>query len=456
MIKRGIGYYVVLALCVLGLVLQPIKIFALNILSSDYSDLVNNLNNIGDGHQFNNITNLSASSAGYGVFSRAVSDCMDLFGESLSLSDGFYSPYALFDGEYYLFALAFLEQISSSTTTYYRGYIYFYNNPPNAVNGVFDGSDMLMGCAYQYNFSTGSYSVYKVADFYNDDVTFINSSIRHYFPIGVFGINGTYYAIENYTNDYITPSIPVPDLPNYPDGTGNTYNPDANSGQVNWPNFIYMIASWFFYNGVMNTNLPGQSQTFNYPGTVGIGAALTYDWLCKVNLGNSTVSYLGNDYPNYLFQLSELMYMIDESIGHFADNIEDLDIGSIGSDIFSIKSDLEAAFPEDEAEINSAIADAIMDPESDNHISAAGIVQSKSDLDEGLSAFEVDTSGSVYSSPFAAISNPDNWLFFSQDTAANLQVQPAEASLQGVDNSSDLLYYNSVNQQVNNMMGWGD
>lgn len=453
MFKRGIGYYVVLAMCVLGLVLQPVSVFASDFLFSNYDELYSALNS-GTDFNFLNPTRIAATQGIRIAAELAFSELSEMLDESFNYWSAVDSPIYIFDGLEDIYPIISVVSI----THYYIIYVYLYDTPIDTINSYIPNDSFLISCGATYDLNTSSASLRDGgASFDAPSLQLLsNSQSTYYIPYGAIGFDGFFYAIEGYTNQFVTPSIPVPDLPNYPGGTGNTYNPDANSGQVNWPNFVYMIASWFFYNGVMNTNLPGQSQTVNYPGTVGIGAALTYDWLCKVNLGNSTVSYLGNDYPNYLFQLSELMYMIDESIGHFADNIEDLDIGSIGSDISSIKSDIEAAFPAEEAEVNAAIADAIMDPESDNHISAAGIVQSKSYLDEGLSAFDVDTSGSVYSSPFAAISNPDNWIFFSQDTAANLQVQPIDASLQGVDNLSDLPYYNSVNQQVNNMMGWGD
>lgn len=427
-----------------------VPIFGLNLLYDDYSSMITALNNTN--HQFIDITNLSNSSTIYGLLTRCFSDCMALFDDSLSLTDGYYSPYLLM-GDYPMYAFAFIDYFETNTDAFRRCTLYFYNNPVHAVNGVIDGSDMLMGCSYTHRTSTGAYNVYKSADFYNDDVTFITTSGRYYLPIGVFGIDDNYYAIEGYTDQFVTPFIPVPDLPNYPNGNGNTYNPDANSGQVNWPNFVYMIASWFFYNGVMNTNIPGQSQTVNYPGTVGIGSALTYDFLCKVNMGNSTVSYQGNDYPNYLFQLSELMYMIDESLGSFADSLEDAEIGTslstINNNIQELTDGFNELYPEDARNMVTEIEDEIYDSENGG-ISISTMQDAlsiKNTADESFDTGYSLTEG--ITGLFGWSSDSEGWGFWSTAVQNDLD-SPVNASLM----EDDIVdFINSKDGEIDRKLG---
>lgn len=228
-----------------------------------------------------------------------------------------------------------------------------------------------------------------------------------------FWFGSDYYIVSNST----APS--TPSIPSYPDGSGNTFVPDANSGEVNWPNFIYLITSWFFYNGIMRTNLPGEPATWNNSNWISIADALTYQFLCQTNLGQNDVTWGNNTYPNYLYQVTELMYMIDESIGRFSDNIEDLDIESIGSDIADIKSNIELAFPSDESAINNVIAETVLDDTDSTGLTASKVTQGKHALDDNASIFALDTSGGEYSSPADAITHGD-WSFWSQTTVDNL------------------------------------
>lgn len=429
MFKRGIGHYVVLALCILGMVFQPIKIFADSFLFNDYDSFISALNS-GTSYNFVNANNFAASSgvrlAGELAFSTIAFD----LDESFNFRSALFNPIMIFDETEDMYPFVTINYL----THYIIVYVYFYDSPINVINGYIPNDSFLVSCGATYDTNNGSVSIRDGGSSFDAPSLqlFANLQNAFYMPYGAIGFDGVYYAIEGYTDEFVTPFIPVPDLPNYPNGNGNTYNPDANSGQVNWPNFVYMIASWFFYNGVMNTNIPGQSQTVNYPGTVGIGSALTYDFLCKVNMGNSTVSYQGNDYPNYLFQLSELMYMMDESTGHLADYIEELELEDVGSNLADIKSDLEAAFPAAEVAINDSVADTVLDNSSGSGLTASKIVGAKSDLDDSLSKFSVSLGSDAEFSGVGSALDGQDWSFWSQQTFDNCYMftfDPFEAQL---------------------------
>lgn len=447
MFKRGIGHYVVLALCVLGLVLQPTLIFAAQ--DYQYNALTTLLYNwrwtVHD--TFNTYgSRINVYNDDYDSEMTAIYIMYEFFGESPSM--GFQARDVSEGSSHILNVRAFPLNDWTLSRGSGSNLVYFYANkatwayvgnfsydPNNMLDSILDGIDSQFN---RSNFNAGNW-FYLGNGVQPGYISVSNSnglSVSSKYPKSTS--NSTNLS-PDFTFTLDTSSSYNPDLPSSDVLPPDIENPDDPDGLL--ANYLYyFIRSNFFYrdgNSVLNDSWVPVSQY------------LTYDMFCKLNILDSTVVVGNNEMPNYLNLFYGEMTAILAAI-------DSIDLDSIDSNIADIKSDLETAFPAEESEINAAIADAIMDTESDNHISAAGIVQSKSDLDEGLSAFEVDTSGSVYSSPFAAISNPDNWLFFSQDTAANLQVQPVEATLQGVDNSSDLPYYNSVNQQVNNMMGWGD
>lgn len=427
MFKRGIGHYVVLSLCILGLVFQPITIFADTIYDAET----------------------------LGRFIKPFSSILD---EDVTLSN------TVFDiASYYSLSL---YDLSASNVVCFRSpnngiYLYFMPSTYHVTMNV-----PTPNSSASYAFYNGISSDRLVVNFYyylNGSYGSGSSNSTSFSTIGTI----LFISDDMTTNDGRSIFVSV----GSGSGSGGSGNPS------DWPSssdITTMLQNLYLQNGLMyglnfHCATPDGQTIFNSSWS-GVAEVLTYDFLCKTNPNQPNVSVASWDgvnhtYSNYIYEnnqnipnYTDTLALINSRVNSILINTSTTNsrLNTINNSVNAVNNNLNTIFPSDERLINDSIADAVLDDSNDSGLTTSKITTTKSDLDDGLSAFEVDTSGSVYSSPFAAISNPDNWLFFSQDTAANLQVQPVEASLQGVDNSSDLPYYNSVNQQVNNMMGWGD
>lgn len=414
MIKRGIGHYVVLGLCVLGLVLQPVIVFA-DSYSLSYSDYLDWLS--------------------------------DLTGYTFQLFSSEDLPSVITGSEYY-------HSDSIISMFYNSGYPFaFISDLPSNIPVI--------------NYSAVFYRSFASSDglglthYFTLDGTWMNISrymVAVYPPQNVESIVGIYIGgdFSFFYGEHLyrvsNSSSSSPSIPTYPDGSSNTYQPDANYGEVNWPNFVYSLTSWFFYNGIMRTNLPGDTATWNNSNWISIADALTYQFLCQTNFGSSEVTWGNNTFPNYLYQLSDLMYMMDESTGRLADYLEELELEDVGSNLADIKSDLEAAFPAAEVAINDSVADTVLDDSSGSGLTASKIVSAKTDLDDSLSKFSVTLGSDAEFSGVGSALDGQDWSFWSQQTFDNCYMftfDPFEAQLmdgEDVATQEDSLF--------KNLLGW--
>ena len=264
-------------------------------------------------------------------------------------------------------------------------------------------------------------------------------------------------------------------------GTGGTddpsdWPPDSGSyTDVFDKNIYYQLG--LFLSSNFNCYTPNGNTHFN-SGWVGVGLALTYDYLCKINKSSQNVTVTLADgtsaqLPNYLYSNdSATLSSINDHLSYIHSNtttgnsylstissrvnttntrLNTLNT-TINNQMNAVNNKLETAFPSDQAAINDFIAEDLMDDTSGNGLTINRIASSKSDLDDGLNTFKLDTSESQYSNPFSALSDAD-WSFWSQNTLNNLgsaySYSFSEASLMSEDdvftaNQNDLL----------NLLGW--
>lgn len=430
MFKRGVGNYVILALCVLALVLQPVKVFADDYYYNSENEFISELNSILGGEYFStfeidqtvgNIVGDFIVDFGSGSYSVTLDDI---------IGGWFFYSQQLSTLIVYPKQTMVIKSFSAggTVTSTWTTVRYIYRNGSITEQAAQSRNTPL----YKRN-ATGQTLAYNI---YSD-----NSA-----SVFIDPYNNSY----NYDPDYLDPSIPS--IPSYPSGDSNSYVPDADIGQVNWPNFIYALTSWFFYNGIMRTNLPGEDATWNNSNWISIADALTYQFLCQTNFGSSEVTWGNNTYPNYLYQLSDLMYMMDESTGRLADYIEELELEDVGSNLADIKSDLEAAFPAAEVAINDSVADTVLDDSSGSGLTASKIVGAKSDLDDSLSKFSISLGSDAEFSGVGSALDGQDWSFWSQQTFDNCYMftfDPFEAQL--MDDEDVAIQEDSLFKQL---LGW--
>lgn len=450
MLKRGIWYYVVLALCFLGLVLQPTLIFAAQ--DYQYNALTTLLYNwrwtVHD--TFNTYgSRINVYNDDYDSEMTAIYIMYEFFGESPSM--GFQARDVSEGSSHILNVRAFpladwtLSRGSGSNLVYFYAnkatWAYVGNftyDPNNMLDSILDGIDSQFN---RSNFNAGNW-FYLGNGVQPGYISVSNSnglSVSSKYPKSTS--NSTNLS-PDFTFSLDTSSSYNPDLPSSDVLPPDIENPDDPDGLL--ANYLYyLIRSNFFYrdgNSVLNNSWVPVSQY------------LTYDYLCKINFGFSEVSFNNNSYPNYLFQLSELLYMMDESTGRLADYIEELELEDVGSNLADIKSDLEVAFPAAEVAINDSVADTVLDDSFGSGLTASKIVGAKSDLDDSLSKFSVSLGSDAEFSGVGSALDGQDWSFWSQQTFDNCYMftfDPFEAQLMDNDDLATQEY--SLFKQL---LGW--
>lgn len=443
--------YVLLYMCVLALVLQPVAVLAYD--TSDFAD-IEYTNDLDEFTEWSNSL-LTGVSGDTGYFTTTWTSDLDSFMYSCI------SSYAI-----------------TSSNTLFIHYDGYYIAVPLYDGGVFDYVDE----SYVSFTPDGSYVCYRAADSSPTSVS------TYTFPGTVVYAKGedpfiyspylTYYYLINpllYTHIVYDASYSGDDSSDddsssdtIPDVTPDPDNPTDNGS--NYPmNIYYQIGLWLAANFRCYTP---SGYSFNST-WVGVGQELTYEYLCKTNMDSETVTLTLSDgstvtVDNYLYgtntdyssnlaniysmlsSIKTYSYTIASRLNTTNSRLSNLD-SDINDQMDETQAKLDEIYPEEEIEINNTIADTVTDDSTGHGLTATNISNGKDAVDEGISTFELDTSGSSYTSPFSALSDSD-WSFWTETTYDNLGSGYSFDEAELMDEDTDV--FDDQQTTLLDLLGW--
>lgn len=422
--KKRLFKYAILALCVLGLVLQPVNIFADQSTYRTYSDVNSLLSGIADYFGVSSFTSLYTETApsGFPSLNTITSYCDN---NNINYSSCILKYHLHSNGNKYVYIMPSLNISSVSTSP--NDYVYSYAATNNGVRLTVSGSTI--SAATQLTTST---------------VLFYSASYDTT-TIGYYLFNGV-----NFTVSGSTPQMNFVYLENSSSGGGSGGGSSSSSTDIDNTDFYeYMqdLISFMAFNfhGYVHSANSGQGSVVN-TNWISVGQWLTILFNGSQNLSSQNISY--TDLYGNIQTAVNPFYWTEKNLEYLRSGQELMynklnSIASNTNDIGDIADRLEMAFPDNQAAMNDSIAVQILDDTNGTGLTVSKITSAKSDLDDGIDTFEVDSSGITWSNPFTALLNLD-WAWFSQTTAQNLQSLDSVSLLGNLD-YSDLPYYNSVN-----------
>lgn len=154
------------------------------------------------------------------------------------------------------------------------------------------------------------------------------------------------------------------------------------------------------------------------------------------------------------YSINQRLEMINTYQAALLDKIGSME-ETISGSISNMYDKLENVFPSELVALNDSIVEAVTNDDNGFGLTEAKVGNTKAAFDDGLSTFDVDTSGAEYSNPFQAVTHGD-WRFFSTETANNLTVQNFNnsRSLKKSGSDEDLEFYNEDQSLLKNLLGW--
>lgn len=469
MIKR-FWKNVILVCCILGLVLQPVNIFAYTEGNTYYFNSWNDFDNGVRSFLVPSNSKWLVSSSGSSLFNKFRNWLSTNGYSNINANDYFAIQYKVSQNElmynFYPMANVVLYNTALSINTGDRCQIYANSNST--------------GLQYVNCF----YYLVQDDDFWDDPGAFsygqveMLDSIEYGFWImfpsdNSAGISGSFIQISNSTdptsnyNKYIYDSSYIPS-PLDPDP-----NDPASINGVNYPlNIYYQLGLMFSQNFICYT--PDGQTIFN-PTWVGVGQALTYDYLCKTNKNSPTVSinlangntvtlsnylYGDPDYSADITNISSNVASCKSSLSTISSRVNTTNtklntinttitnqLTPLNNNIADVTDRLENAFPDDQAALNDSIAETLLDDTSGSGLTAAKVSNAKSDFDDALSVYSITSNTDALS----AITGGD-WSFWSQTTLNNLG-SGYSFNINGLL-MDDIDVFESNQQTLINMLGW--
>lgn len=427
MFKRGIGHYVVLALCVLGLVLQPLIVF-----SADYSPSVQAY----EASNFDDLISFYASlSANYTPSGFA--------GDSVAMA--LLSHFNLSPNDYYI--------IYSQSIYYAIPFSCFITRNPRSGGGGsantgfsvrnYSGESVSL---FNYNVSSGDYSSSSLA--HTNSQSYYNTSSSASPVIWQFALYnyGGYTLYFNKSSASVSLTNPQYSVTLSEQNQGDNQFPDISdlSPFSGYPAEIYAYLTQESYHAaarIINDEFPGRvpsggdSDKFYYQdydsgmfaqsiliNTMILETYLHHNESYFANLSNNLALFANNQNRIQAY-VSGLIPSVD--------GIED-QLLNLNSSVDAFINKFDAAFPSAEADINDAIANSVLDDSSDSGLTVSKISGAKSNLDDSLSKFSVNIGSAAEFSGVGSALDGQDWSFWSQQTFDNCYMftfDPFEAQL---------------------------